>query len=147
MLGKKSTTEILSQIYLRDLEKIKTEIASYKNEENLWKTIGDIKNSAGNLSLHICGSLKHFIGTVLGKSGYVRKRDEEFSKKNVPICEFMAEIDLTINAVKKTLNELKEEDLKKTYPINAYGYEMTTGFFLTHLTTHLNYHLGQINYH
>jgi hypothetical protein len=24
---------------------------------------------------------------------------------------------------------------------------MTTGYFLVHLATHLNYHLGQINYH
>ncbi len=42
---------------------------------------------------------------------------------------------------------LKNEDLQKTFPINVFNYEMTTEFFLVHLTTHLNYHLGQINYH
>jgi len=139
--------EILQQLFVRDLEKLKTEITSYKDEENLWKISGDVKNSAGNLCLHICGSLQHFIGATLGKTGYVRKRDEEFNRKNIPIREFVAEIDSTIKAVQKTLNELREEDLKNTYPINVFGSEMTTGFYLTHLTTHLNYHLGQINYH
>ena len=33
------------------------------------------------------------------------------------------------------------------YPIEVFGHPMTTGYFLTHLTTHFNYHLGQVNYH
>jgi len=139
--------ETLTKLYLRDLEKLKTEITSYKNEENLWKVSGEIANSAGNLCLHICGNLQHFIGATLSKTGYIRKRDEEFSRKNVAIRDLVAEIDLTIKTVQKTLNELNEEDLTKAYPINVFGNEMTTGFFLTHLATHLNYHLGQINYH
>lgn len=139
--------ETLTKLYLRDLEKLKTEITSYKNEENLWKVSGEIANSAGNLCLHICGNLQHFIGATLGNSGYVRKRNEEFSRKNVPVKELVNEIETTTKIVEKTLNELKEEDLQKIYPINVFGNEMTTGFYLTHLTTHLNYHLGQTNYH
>lgn len=140
-------TEILSQLFLRDLEKLNTEITSYKKEENLWKTSGDIKNSAGNLCLHLCGNLQHFVGAILGNSGYVRKRDEEFSKKNIPVPELVAEIDLTLEVLKKTFAELKEDDLQKFYPINIFGYEMTTEYLLTHMAAHLTYHLGQINYH
>jgi uncharacterized damage-inducible protein DinB len=139
--------ENLSQLFLRDLEKLKTEISSFKEEKNIWKISGDIKNSAGNLCLHLCGNLQHFIGAVLGNSGYVRNRDEEFSKKDVPIRELVAEIELTIEVVQKTLQELKENDLQKIYPINVFGYEMTTEYLLTHMAAHLNYHLGQINYH
>jgi len=139
--------EILSKLFRRDLEKLRTEISSCKNEKKLWEVSGDIKNSAGNLCLHICGNLQHFIGAVLGNSGYQRERDLEFSKKNVPIKELLMEIDSTMQVVEKTLNELKEEKLEETFPINVFGYDMTTGFFLSHLTTHLNYHLGQINYH
>jgi uncharacterized damage-inducible protein DinB len=138
---------VLIQLFQRDLEKLKTEINSYKDEKYLWLLSGEIKNSAGNLCLHICGNLQHFIGAVLGNSGYIRKRDEEFSRKNVPLKELVDEIDLTTKVVEKTLKELKEEEIQKTYPINVLGFEMTTGFFLTHLTTHLNYHFGQINYH
>ena len=138
---------ILDKLYQRDLEKLKTEITSYNSDENLWKISGDIKNSAGNLCLHLCGNLQHFIGAVLGNSGYVRKRVEEFSKKNVPLSEVVTEIQLTIEVLKKTFAEMKEDDLQKIYPINVFGYEMTTEYLLTNMATHLNYHLGQINYH
>jgi len=139
--------KILSDLYLRDLEKLKTEITSYKDEQNIWKISGEILNSAGNLCLHLCGNLQHFVGAVLGNSGYVRKRDEEFSKKNVPIRELVADIDLTSKVIQDTFVKLSEDDLQKIYPINVFGYEMTTEYLLTHMAAHLNYHLGQINYH
>lgn len=69
------------EIIVRDLQKLATEVSAFKYEENLWKTDIDIKNSAGNLSLHVCGNLQHFIGAVLGNSGYIRNRDAEFSQK------------------------------------------------------------------
>jgi len=138
---------ILIQLFQRDLEKLKTEITSYKDEKKIWEVSGEIKNSAGNLCLHICGNLQHFIGAVLGNSGYARDRDSEFSRKNVPVEEMQKDIDETIVIIKKTLMELDESKLEEPYPINVFGNEMTTGFFLAHLTTHLNYHLGQINYH
>jgi len=140
-------TEILLQLFLRDLEKLKTEVSSFKDEKNIWEVSGDVKNSAGNLCLHLCGNLQHFIGAVLGNSGYVRNRDAEFSRKNVPIAELVEEIDLTTKVVQKVLVELKEDDLQKIYPINVFGYEMTTEYLLTNMATHLTYHLGQINYH
>ncbi len=138
---------ILSKLFKRDLEKIKTEITSYKDEKKMWEVTGEISNSAGNLCLHICGNLQHFIGATLGNSAYKRNRDAEFSRKNVPVEEMQKDIDETIVIIKKTLMELDESKLEETYPINVFGKEMTTGFFLAHLTTHLNYHLGQINYH
>ena len=134
-------TETLKQLFIREMDKLKLEITSYKSEETIWQISGDVKNSAGNLCLHICGNLQHFMGAVLGNSGYVRNREAEFSRKNVRISELVAEIELTTRVVAKTLNELTEDKLKETYPINVFGYEMTTEFFLIHLTTHLNYHL------
>jgi len=60
---------ILSELYERDLNKLKTEIEQYPDEADLWKKSGEIPNSGGNLSLHLCGNLRHFIGLVLGGSG------------------------------------------------------------------------------
>ena len=137
----------LIKLFKRDLKKLKIEITSYKEPGNMWKVSEEIKNSAGNLCLHILGNLQHFIGAVLGNSGYERKRDLEFSRKDVPIPEILNEIDQTIMIVEKTLKDLSENKLGEIYPINVFDYEMSTGFFLLHLTTHLNYHLGQINYH
>ena len=137
----------LLQLFLRELEKLKTEISSFKDGQNIWIISGDIKNSTGNLCLHLCGNLQHFIGAVLGKSGYIRNRDAEFSRKHIPIRELVVEIDLTIEILKKTFAGLTVDDLQKIYPINVFGYEMTTEYLLTNMATHLTYHLGQINYH
>jgi len=139
--------EILSRLFLRDLEKLITHITSYKDPSKMWHITGEIKNSAGNLCLYICGNLQHFIGATLGNSGYKRNRDAEFSRKNVSVGELIKEIDKTLEIVTETLKNFEEEKLSEIYPINVFGNEMTTGFFLVHLTTHLNYHLGQINYH
>lgn len=139
--------KILIDLYERDLDKLKTEIESYSNEADIWKTADGISNSAGNLCLHIAGNLQHFFGAVLGDTGYVRDRDSEFANKNVARDEMLATIDSTKTVVVKVLNKLTDEDFEKTYPIEVFGQPMTTDYFLTHLATHLNYHLGQINYH
>ncbi len=139
--------ETLINLFERDLNRLKEEIKSYQNEDNLWLTKGSVKNSAGNLCLHLVGNLNHFIGTVLGNTDFVRNREKEFSDKNIPIGELIVQIDNLIEVIKQIVANLEQEDYDKIYPIEVFGKEMTTQFFLVHLATHLNYHLGQINYH
>ncbi len=140
-------TDVLLELYERDLLKLKSEVSQYANEADLWKISGDISNSAGNMTLHLVGNLKHFIGTVLGGTAYVRDRDLEFSDDAVPRDLLIAGILETQSVVKETLAKLSSDDLEKTYPIEVFGRPMSTEYFLVHLATHLNYHLGQINYH
>jgi len=139
--------ESLKSLYNRDLNKLKLEIESYKSEESIWKIDKNISNSTGNLCLHLVGNLSTYIGAELGNSGYVRHRDLEFSSKDIPKTELLEKIKSLIEIVDSTLNQLSDEDLKKDYPTEALGYKMTTGYFLIHLLSHLDYHLGQINYH
>lgn len=139
--------KVLAELYERDLAKLRDEIEAYASEADLWKTSDGVSNSAGNLCLHLTGNLNHFFGAVLGNSGYVRDRDAEFANKHIPRSELVSGIDSAGYVVFSTLAELTEEDLDKPYPIEVFGHPMTTGYFLVHLATHLNYHLGQINYH
>lgn len=139
--------ETLKSLFDRDLNKLKLEIESYQNESQIWAIDKNISNSAGNLCLHLIGNINTYIGAELGKTGYVRDRPLEFSLKNVPRLELINKINETILVVNNTLNSLTEADLQKTYPQIVFEKEMTTGFFLVHLSTHLAYHLGQINYH
>jgi hypothetical protein len=141
------TIPALQEIYERELNNLKKEISAYTNEEDLWKIKGEIKNSGGNLCLHLLGNLQHFIGAVIDNTGYIRLRDLEFSKKNIPLNELLKEIDTTISVINKVFASLNDNSLKKDYPVDVFGKKMTTIFFLIHLTTHLSYHLGQINYH
>lgn len=139
--------KVLAELYERDLAKLRDEIEAYASEADLWKTSDGVSNSAGNLCLHLTGNLNHFFGAVLGNSGYVRDRDAEFANKHIPRSELVSGIDSAGYVVFSTIAELTEEDLDKPYPIEVFGHPMTTGYFLVHLATHLNYHLGQINYH
>ena len=141
--------QTLSELFERDLTKLKEEISLYADESKIWTVKGEIKNSAGNLTLHLLGNLNHFVGAILGNNGYVRNRDAEFSDKNVPCDEINNNIDKTIGVIKSTLSKISDEDLKKDYPVKVLKNKetMKTEFFLIHLVGHLNYHLGQINYH
>ncbi|MEQ1644866.1 MAG: DinB family protein [Pyrinomonadaceae bacterium] len=139
--------EILIDLYERDLNKLKAEIERYTNEADLWKKPGEVPNSAGNLCLHLNGNLQHYFGAILGGSSYLRDRDAEFSTTGVSREQMLADIDITLDVVRSTLANLADDDLAATYPIEVFGKPMTTGWFITHLATHLTWHLGQINYH
>ena len=138
----------LLQLFIRDIEKLQNEIQLYSNEDILWKVDNDIKNSAGNLAIHLIGNLNHFIGATLGNSGYIRQRDKEFNEKNIPRKLILKQLEEVKQSTEKVLLSLTENNLKGEYPINVFKNEnMTTEYFLIHLYGHLNYHLGQINYH
>ena len=137
----------LIALFNRDLLKLKVELESYQNEDVIWKTDKNITNTAGNLSLHIVGNLNTYIGDIIGKTGYVRDRDAEFSLKNIHRTELLRQIDEVTKVITSALNSLKPEDLEKEYPLLVFKEKTTTGHFLIHLATHLAYHLGQVNYH
>lgn len=107
----------------------------------------NISNSAGNLTLHLVGNLNHFIGKVLGKTDYSRNRELEFSQKDVLKVELIKRIEDTRQVIVGTLAKLNEIELDNQYPLKVFDMEMTIGYFLIHLLTHLTYHSGQINYH
>lgn len=138
--------EVLVEFFERDLNKLKDELLLFKNEEDLWMVKGDVKNSAGNLFLHLNGNLNHFIGSVLGSSGYIRERDKEFSSKNVPCEKILTDLEKTTTVVMNTLRNLSEDIFEKDYPLEKHDRVVKTDHMLMHLLTHLNYHLGQINY-
>jgi uncharacterized damage-inducible protein DinB len=140
-------TGILINLFERDLSKLEQEIAAYETPEGIWRVPPGITNAAGNLCLHLCGNLQHYVGAVLGQTGYVRNRELEFSARNVPTEDLLVLIGSTRRIILTVIAGLTAEDLKKIYPEKVFSGTMTTGHFLVHLSTHLNYHLGQINYH
>jgi Protein of unknown function (DUF1572) len=139
--------ETLKLLFARDLNKLKLEIESYKNEDIIWHVEKEIANSAGNLTLHLIGNLNTYIGAELGKSGYVRNRELEFSLKNIPRIELISKIDATLKVVEQSLDVVTHDQLISEYPLLVFKEKTSTEFFLVHLSTHLAYHLGQINYH
>lgn len=139
--------ETLIELFNRDLKKLISEINLYKDEEDIWKVPAGISNSGGNLCLHLVGNLNHFIGATLGHTGYVRHRDDEFSLKNVIRHDLIINVENSILIVDTTLKNMDEEAFTKNFPLEKHGTIVSTIHMLLHLYGHLNYHLGQINYH
>ncbi|MGB5555567.1 MAG: DinB superfamily protein, partial [Flavobacteriaceae bacterium] len=113
------------------------------NEENLWRTQGSIKNSSGNLALHIIGGTNYLIGTTLAQTGYVRDRDAEFIRKSVESKELVRQLEELIPLINKTLDAI---DMEADYPLPFDGEKRKNSYVLLQLALHLNYHLGQVNY-
>jgi uncharacterized damage-inducible protein DinB len=139
--------ETLRILFNRDLKRLRNELELYNNEADIWKIKGQINNSAGNLCLHLIGNLNTYIGKELGKTGYVRNRELEFSLKDVHRQELIKKVDDTIEMINLTLDSFDENLLENEYPVLVFDHKTSTAYLLIHLTTHLNYHLGQINYH
>lgn len=139
--------QTLQTLFQRDLNRVKTEIELYRQEDRIWHTEKNIANAAGNLCLHLVGNLNTYIGAQLGKTNYIRHRDLEFSLKGIPRAELVQQLSDTMLVVQRSLDGLTDDALAKEYPLVVFEQPTTTAYLLVHLATHLSYHLGQINYH
>lgn len=147
MTGARDELRYITRILVRDLETLAREVEAYPDEPSLWATPPGTSNSGGNLALHMVGNLQHFIGAQLGKTGYVRDRETEFSGRDVPRRQVLASIRSTIEVVNRVVPSLSPNIMSADFPLPVGDSRVTTEDFLLHLTTHLAYHLGQVDYH
>jgi hypothetical protein len=131
----------------RELAALRRSVEAYPDEASLWAEPAGLPNSAGTLVLHLAGNLQHYLGAVLGGSGYRRDRDAEFARRGVPRAELLAEIAAAESAVDRGMGSVNEAALAVPYPEQVAGRSIAMGDFLVHLSTHLAYHLGQLDYH
>jgi len=140
-------TESLKAVFVRDLTTLRMEIEAYPSDPDLWRVVPGLSNSGGTLALHLAGNLQHFIGAVLGKSGYVRNRDAEFGTRGVSRAELIQQVDQAIDSVSRVLGAMDPAMLQQPYPLPVANVQLVTGDFLLHLATHFTYHMGQLDYH
>jgi hypothetical protein len=139
--------EYLRRVLIRDASTLRDELLAYPQEHQIWATPSGTRNSAGTLALHLAGNLRHFVGAQFGSTGYVRHRDAEFSRRDVPRAELLTECDAALDALTRGFAALTDEALSKPFPVELAGATLPTGLALLHMATHLAYHLGQIDYH
>ena len=136
----------LVTLFVRELETVQREVEMCPDDVALWKTAPGVSNSVGNLAAHLAGNVQHFIGAVLGKSGYVRNRDHEFSRREGTRAEIIADVQNAIDVTRKYLPALSDADYAAEYPEAVGGVKMRTSLFLMHLASHAAFHLGQADY-
>lgn len=138
--------DIVRRLIIRDLRAFAREVEMFPDDESIWKTLPGVTNSAGNLALHACGNLRHYVGYRLGGIAYTRNREREFAARSGNRRELVHEIGVTIAAVENTFATMSPEALVRPYPEKIYGETLRTDVFLLHLATHLAFHLGQAGY-
>lgn len=139
--------EDLKQLYLREIDTLKRELDLYPDDSSVWKELPGLPNSGGTLLIHMAGSLQYFFGATLGKTGYVRNREAEFSRRDVPRSEIQQELVNARQGVQAAFANLTEDNLKQVFPVQFADVEFSTRLTLLQFLSHLAYHLGQIDYH
>ncbi|MGE0594268.1 MAG: DinB family protein [Vicinamibacterales bacterium] len=137
----------IARLMLRELDGLRRELEAYPDDDTPWRRLEAFPNSGANLALHVVGNLRHFVGGVLGGSGFVRDRQTEFARTSGARTELVALVDAARHDVVRTFADLAPAALDQPYPEPPAPLVVSTRLFLMHLCAHLAFHLGQIDYH
>ena len=116
-------------------------------DEQFWRNPYSYGNSVGHLVLHLTGNLSYYIGARIAQTGYVRRRDLEFTDSGrPPKAEALRRFDDTIAMVVATIENQSDGDWKLPYSAEREpeAKDRFSAFF--RCATHFYHHVGQINY-
>jgi hypothetical protein len=136
----------LAALFSRDLTRLIQELQAFPSDEVLWQRAPGVKNSAGNLVLHLEGNLREYIGRQLGQVVYSRVRDQEFLLAGISRDDLIRRMEQVRELVATVVLRLSDGDLAAAYPERVLDTPLSSLDFLVHLHGHLNFHLGQIDY-
>ena len=115
------------------------------SEQEIWYRPNDNSNSIGNIVLHLCGNVRQWILSGLGKQNDIRTRQQEFDERGPISTEnLIQKVDELMIEVDKVLDSVTPEMLLKNH--NVQVYEETGLSILVHVVEHFSYHVGQMTY-
>jgi DinB superfamily len=138
--------EGLAALFSRDLTRLIQELQAFPSDATLWRRAPGVKNSAGNLVLHLEGNLREYVGRQLGQVPYSRMRDQEFALAGISRDDLTRRMEQVKELVAQVVSELSDAELEAPHPERVLEKELCSRDFLVHLHGHLNFHLGQIDY-
>ena len=112
-------------------------------EVQVWQRPNEASNSMGNQVLHLCGNIRQYAISSLGRQADVRERDLEFSAEGgLEKDELLAKLADTVSEAKAVFEALDETELLRKRHVQAYHYSGLE--VLIHVVEHFAYHTGQI---
>jgi uncharacterized damage-inducible protein DinB len=114
------------------------------DDSQLWWRPNETSNSVGNLTLHVCGAVQHFLNRGVGGQEYERDRPAEFSTSSLAKAELVAILDETISRAEQTFANLQASRLSE--PSTEPTYYSTVFEDLFGVAIHVAVHTGQIVY-
>jgi uncharacterized damage-inducible protein DinB len=132
---------------IQELEQLRdaiVELVKPLSNQQLWQKPLEPGNSIGHLMLHLTGNLNHFVGGQLGKTGYLRDREREFTEAKLPDrATLLANLDGAVATFRRVVGGLSGEELRAPHPETRFG---TVYNALVHLVAHFALHRGQMTY-
>jgi len=136
--------EILLRIYDECLPRIII-CLDQLDDSRIWWRPNDSSNSIGNLVLHLCGNVRQWIYSGLGRNEDLRNRQTEFDERGPIPGELLKEkLATTMELVKPVITNIPTEELLNIRSVQTF--EETGLTILVHVTEHFSYHTGQIAY-
>ncbi len=113
------------------------------SEEQIWQRPNDASNSMGNIILHLCGNIRQYIISALGRQPDIRERDKEFAAKGgYNKEELQTKLTATLELAINTIKSIDEAGLLKIYSVQGFNYSGIG--IIIHVTEHYSHHTGQI---
>jgi uncharacterized damage-inducible protein DinB len=139
--------KLVKDALIGELEALRDQIrtaAEPLSEKQFWTKPVEPGNSVGHLVQHLSGNLNYFVGAQLGKTGYVREREREFTGTFAPTkAETLKLLDQAVSLFRQVVSGLSAEQLTAPHPEARFG---TVVNALVHLVSHFALHRGQISY-
>jgi hypothetical protein len=114
------------------------------NDDQIWWKPNEQTNSVGNLTLHVCGAVMHFLCRGVGRQEYVRDRPAEFATRTMAKADLIARLDEMVAKAEETFTGLDASQLSE--PSTEPAYYSTVFEDLFGVAIHVAVHTGQIVY-
>ncbi len=115
------------------------------SEDQIWWRPSESCNSVGNLVLHLCGNLRHYLGRGVAGTDYRRDRPAEFAARGpLPRAALLERLDEAVADARAAFVSLTDERLAAHADLDAESQPI--GRLLVGVTAHFNGHAGQIVY-
>ena len=134
--------EFNRRVHEENVGKIESMLSKLTKDE-IWHKENNHSNSVGNLVLHLCGNVRQWICSGIGKEKDIRQRDKEFQiGYNLDAGELVARLRQLKSETDAALDGLSDEQLLDKRKVQ--GYDETVVSIIIHVTEHFSYHTGQI---
>jgi uncharacterized damage-inducible protein DinB len=132
--------------YFRMIQTEVRRVVDPLSTEQIWRTPYSYGNSIGNLILHLTGNLNYYIGAQVGKNGYIRHRDQEFSDTGKPKDLLLGDFNRAIETVITATSNQADEDWARPYSAEREPESKVRFDIFLRCAGHAYHHVGQMIY-
>ena len=115
------------------------------SDQQIWQRGSEVENSVANLVLHLCGNVRQWIISGVGGHADIRKRNEEFSRKDgVTTSELRELLESTITEAVCVIQNVQHHRLVEKVSVQGRNPSVLEAIYV--VVEHFGEHAGQIMY-